>query len=129
MKTLCDYTKDAQSALFDSLGAFFAFSDSQLNESKKQGIEYCSLGNGLIVPKEHAQTLVDGLNNIGKKGIEQDLAENGKHAIIRRELFNYECFYVCDISDCVDALSSYGIGREEIQSEYYSILANEENDL
>lgn len=129
MKMLSNYTQEAQSTLFDSLGAFFAFSDAQFNQSRKDGVNYCSLGNGLIVPKENAKALVNGLESISKKGIESDLAENGRKAIIRRELFNYECFYTNDISDCVDALSDYGIEREEIRAEYLHILANEDVGL
>ena len=129
MKTLSDYTKEAHTDIFNSLGAFFAFSDNQFDMNKEEGIEYCSLGGGLIVPKEKANELSKGLVSISKKGKEQDLAENGIKAIIRRELFNYESFYIGDISDCVEALASYGIEREDIQREYSNILANEDVGL
>jgi hypothetical protein len=129
MKTLCNYTQEAQTALFDSLGAFFAFSDTQFNKSKKDGVNYCTFINGLIVPKENAKALADGLESITAKGIASDIAENGLKAIIRRELFNYECFYTNDISDCVEALSGYGIEQGEIRAEYLHIRANEDIDL
>ncbi|WP_444823022.1 DUF7659 family protein, partial [Vibrio parahaemolyticus] len=44
MKYLSDYTQQPQTALFDELGAFFAFSNKQFDEAKKKGIEYVSLG-------------------------------------------------------------------------------------
>jgi len=126
MKALNNYTQEAQTNLFDSLGAFFAFSKDQFTRSMKDGVDYCTVGNGLVVPKENAKELVDGLESISKKGIEMDLAENGRKAIIRRELFNYECFYINDITDCVEALACYGIGSDEIRAEYSYILANED---
>jgi hypothetical protein len=129
MKTLCNYTQDALTILFDSMGAFFAFGDTQFNQSKKDGVDYCLLKNGLIVPKENAKALLDGLESITAKGIASDLSENGRKAIIRRELFNHECFYTNDISDCVEALSGYGIEQGEIRAEYLHIRASEDIDL
>jgi Glu-tRNA(Gln) amidotransferase subunit E-like FAD-binding protein len=46
------------------------------------------------------------------------LAENGKDGVIERELHNHEAFYVGSIRDTVDALSDYGITREEIRQVY-----------
>lgn len=119
------YTQEKQTALFESTGAFFAFSNDQLAGQKKDGITYVSLGSGLIVPKDNAKTLIDGLEKITAEGIKQDLAENGKEAIIRRELFNNECFYTGDISDCVAALSDYGISPSEIAEAYQRIRKTE----
>ena len=129
MKTLSNYTQEKQTELFRSTGAFFAFSNEQLAEKKKDNVIYVSLGSGLIVPKENAKTLVEGLENISAEGIKQDLAENGKDAIIRRELFNYECFYTGDVSDCVDVLAGYGITRQEIEAKYQQIRETENVDM
>lgn len=118
MKYLSDYTQDPQTEAFERLGAFFAFSQEQLEEKRKPNVIYCALGAGLICPKENAQALLDELEAINKRGIEQDIAENGVEAIIRRELNNHECFYTGDVSDCVDALESYGIGREQIVKQF-----------
>ena len=126
MKSLNSYTNDALTQLFNESGAFFAFSQQQFEEKKKEGVIYCSLGGGLIAPKEAANSVVEGIENISKKGIEQDLAENGRRAIIKRELMNYECFYTGDITDCVEALEDYGIQADEIRSVYRDMLANDE---
>ncbi|AZS26288.1 hypothetical protein DYL72_15375 [Vibrio anguillarum] len=126
MKTLNSYAQEKQTALFNSMGAFFAFSNEQLNEKRKEGVEYVNLGNGLIAPKENAQALYDGLCNIHKESVAEDLKENGKKAIIRRELFNYECFLVGNITDCVEALQDYGITKEEIQEHYNHISSTED---
>lgn len=62
------------------------------------------------------------MSKIIKVGIQDDLRINGKANIIKRELFNYECFYTGDIDDCVDALKDYGINLEEIQQVYSKVL-------
>ena len=129
MKSLSNYTEEKQTELFLSTGAFFAFSNKQLAEKKQVNVKYVSVGLGLFVPKENAKSLIDGLESINDEGIKQDMAENGKDKIIRRELFNYECFYTGDVSDCVEALSEYGITREEIEAQYRHILNTENVDM
>ncbi|MDC5842190.1 hypothetical protein OPW33_22955 [Vibrio europaeus] len=126
MKYLSDYTQQPQTALFDELGAFFAFSNKQFDEAKKKGIEYVSLGMGMIVPKNNAKQLVERLEVIQKEGIKQDIAENGKEAIIRRELFNHECFYTGDICDCVEKLEEYGYSYDDIYQVYSHICKTED---
>ncbi|MCW8349172.1 hypothetical protein MD535_24605 [Vibrio sp. ZSDZ65] len=128
MKYLSDYTKDKQTKLYDKTGAFFAFSKEQFEDSKKEGIEYCHLFAGLICPCDTAQEVMAGLDKIQKEGIAQDIAENGKAAIIRRELFNHECFYTGDVTDCVEKLDGYEISKEEIVAVYLHICKTEDVD-
>ena len=52
---------------------------------------------------------------IHEKGIQQDLVDNGKENIIKRELANHECEYTGCIDDVVEKLEDYRISREEIQ--------------
>ena len=118
MKTLSEYTQEKQTKLFEACGAFFSFSQEQLNEKKVEGVEYVSLGSGLIVSKEKAKELFKGLKTIHAEGIKQDIEENGKSAIIQRELGNHEAHIVMSIDDTVDALVDYGFSREDIQDEY-----------
>lgn len=116
MKYLSHYVQDAQTELLNKLGAFFAFSQKQFDEQKKEGVVYISVsGLGVIAPKDNAQELVDGLGNIHKLGIQQDIAENGIENIIKRELNNHEAYYTWSINDTVDALSAYGITREQVR--------------
>ena len=117
MKYLSDYTKEAQTKLFDDMGAFFAFSNKQLDEQKEEGVVYVSMGCGLICPKDSAAELARGLRDIAVAGIAQDLAENGKKGVIHRELANHEYCITWDISDTVSKLSDYGITAEDIQAE------------
>lgn len=114
MKYLQDYQEERQTALFNSTGAFFAFSQSQFNEGKKEGIKYVNCQGGMICPKDNVIILIEGLDQIYKEAIQQDIKENGKEAIIKRELYNYECFYTYDTKSAVDALHGYGFTDDDI---------------
>ena len=115
MKTLSNYSQENQSALFNETGVFFAFSDDQFNEAKKEGVKYVSLGRGIICPKQNVDKLLDGLKQISIKAIAQDIAENGAEAIIRRELWNHESFYDWDFSRAIDSLKCYEFPAKLIQ--------------
>lgn len=119
MKYLSDYVNDAQTALFEETGTFFAFSNEQLKGRLKDGVNYVNMGIGMICPKDNVDKLVQGLDEIRKRGIAQDLAENGRKGVIRRELRNYECFHVGDISDAVGVLNDYGISEDEVRQAYF----------
>lgn len=113
MKYLSDYTKERTSALLENTGAFFAFSNKQFEEQRKEGVTYGSLGAGLTCPVDRAAELREGLDAIGREGRAQDLAENGMDAVIERELANHECYYTGDPGNAMDALSGYEGATEE----------------
>jgi hypothetical protein len=118
MKTLASYTEARTTELLNSTGAFFAFGQMQYYEKKVHGVEYVSMGNGLIAPKDSAAEIVKGFKLIMSESIAQDIKENGKPAIIRRELANHEAQITSDISDTVEALEGYGITEEEVQAQW-----------
>lgn len=118
MKYLNNYVEEAQTKVFEEFGAFFAFSNKQFEEQAIEGVKYASLGSGLIAPKGKGQALYDALQKIHEKGIEQDLAENGKDAIIQRELGNHEAQITGDLDDTMDALDGYGISLDEVKTGY-----------
>lgn len=107
MKYLQEYIEEAQTQAFNKAGAFFAFSNKQFDEAKKEGIKYVSMGAGLICPKENADTLAKELDEGYKLGIAQDIAENGREAIVKRELNNHEAYYTGDTTSTIEALSEY----------------------
>ena len=121
MKYLSDYTNNATTEAMEKYGAFFAFSVSQFNEKRVEGVLYVQDGSGMIAPKENFKTLVEELNKIHEDGIKQDIAENGIEAIIRRELNNYECDYTGDITDAVEALEGYGVSYEQVLNVYRGV--------
>jgi len=118
MKSKSSYHEKAQTAAFEKNGAFFAFSNSQLNEKKVDGITYVNIGAGLICPKDNADNLVEELTEAHDLGIKADLAENSVRDIIWRELANYETHISGDFSDAVDSLKDYGISEEQIAQEF-----------
>lgn len=123
MMYLSDYMQDAQTELFKSTGAFFAFSPKQFNEAREEGVKYTSCGAGMICPSDNVDRLMTDLEKIGVKGIAQDMKENGKKAIIHRELANHEAQITGSLGSTLDALDGYPITREDVQaewSEYYA---------
>lgn len=48
MKSATSYTEKQFSELLDKTGSFFAFSNKQFCEKKKEGIKYVNIGAGLI---------------------------------------------------------------------------------
>jgi hypothetical protein len=107
MKYLSHYTKDKQTELFTSLGAFWAFGNYQLEAQAKPGVKYASLGAGLICPKDNVNELLKGLDTIALEGIKEDIKENGAEAIIEREYFNYESHITINTEDASNSLKQY----------------------
>lgn len=115
MEYLQDYMSERQTALFKKTGAIFAFSRERFDEQKQEGVTYVNCGMGMLCPKENADELFKGIDEIYTSSIKQDIEENGLTAIIKRELNNHECYYSGDIEDCVDKLKDYPVTRDDIQ--------------
>ena len=114
MATTKEITDKQLSDLWDKNGAFFAFSNTQFAEKKKEGVIYTNMHHGLICPKENVQAVLDGMDEIFKNDRERDIEENGIEQIIYRELANHEAWYTYDIQDTMDALIGYPGVTEEL---------------
>ena len=124
MKYLTNYIEEGQTKIFEKYGVFFAFSNKQYNEKAKPELEpYVHVGHGMIVPKPHVKDVLKALDDVHEAGIKQDLQENTKEGVIKRELGNHECYYTGDIEPAVDCLSSYGITAEEVQKVFSATWA------
>ena len=128
MKYLSEYMEENQSTLFKNKGAFFAFNNTQLEEKKIKGIEYVNYGAGLICPKDNVLAIKNGIDSIYQKAIEQDKAENGKFGIIRRELYNHECFYTGEIDDVIESMKAYGWIEKDVNRVFVHVRATEEEN-
>jgi len=115
---LSHYISQKKTDLFNKTGAFFAFSDKQFNEQKIYNVVYTHCGSGLTAPVNNVKKVMEGLKSIYAAGIAEDISENGKDAIIQRELGNHEAQITGDISDTVDALDGYGITAAEVKAGY-----------
>ena len=118
MKYLKDYTQDKQTKLFEETNTIFAFSNKQFEEQQKEGVKYVNCGRGMLCDERYVKNLIDGLDNIYKNGIKQDIKENGIEKIILRELRNHEAYYTCEIDDTFESLKHYGITEKQIWKMY-----------
>lgn len=123
MKSLNEYTDQAQNNLFEKTGSFFAFSKKQLDRQKKEGVEYTSLGYGMICPKDNAVELINGLDSINSDAIKLRINEYGINKIIQYELGNYECQITMDYSDAYDVLKEYGVNDGQMRQQFKIFMA------
>jgi hypothetical protein len=121
---------EAMSEMFKKYGAFFAFSQQQIEEGREEGVEYVSLGSGLVCPAHFAEKVLQEIDSLHAEYVKSDIEENGRKGIIWRELENHEAQITRSIDDTVDALESHGIGRDEVDAEYKAFFSYcVENDL
>lgn len=108
--------------LFKRMGVVSGFSEEDINRKKMKGVdyEYTDAQCGFIVPKEYKDAFLKELSNILQEGMEQDLVDNGRENIIRRELIGHECYLTADLSGVLSLLSEYGITESEVL-EIYSL--------
>ncbi len=118
MKNLSTYIDEKINHLLKKYNGFFAFSEKQFEEAKKENVKYVCRGAGLYHEAGKSEEFDEDFKLIIKEAIEQDLKENGKEAIIERELENYECYYTNDINEVVFKLTDYGITYDEIKTEF-----------
>jgi len=115
MKYLSNYIDEPLTKLFKECGAFYAFSSTQFEEKRRDGTKYIDCKNGLICEEQHVPKLINGMHEIIEEGRKQDLKDNGKEAIILRELLNHECFYTSYPDDAIEALEGYNFTEQEIR--------------
>ena len=127
MKSLSDYTKNVYTELFDKYGVFFAFSPEQYNERAVNGVEYVIM-SGQCIPKINYDAYAKAMSDATEQAIKFDKEENGKFGIIRRELFNHECFYTYEVDDAVSAVQEYGYTESDVLEVFNIVRATEDVD-
>lgn len=122
MKSLRHYIEDKTTALFDELGIFFAFNQSQVDEGlakhdpdRKRG-KYSVLPGNMLCPNKHVDEFIERYDKLLSDGIAEDIAENGAYNIIQRELDNHEFGYTGEIEPTFDALKGYGFSLEQVKA-------------
>ena len=129
MSLLSKESSNDISKLLKRLGAFFAFSSAQFNESKKEGVEYVSLGAGLIIPEENAKEFGKCFDAIQTDAIKRIKEKYSVEYIVEYELGNHECYCTGDIEPAVDALDSYNIQRDTIKRIYSETIHKYEHQF
>lgn len=108
-----DNRQKQMSALFDKHDVFFAFSRSQLEAEKKEGVKYYSLDGGMFIP----QANYDAFNaefEAQQNTYESEAKEKfSATEIISYELANHEYCYTYDLTDTKVALEEFGFSDEE----------------
>ena len=113
-KPLSDYIHDEQTELFKQYGAFFAFSDKQFDERAEPGVDYVSVGAGLLCPQDVVKELLAKLDDLIRTAIEKHKKDFSKERIIRYELANHEYAITGSIEETQCALDGYGFTADEI---------------
>ena len=96
-KKLSSYTDQPITELFNKYGAFWAFSNSQFNEAKKDNIEYVTFWGNCFCDKRTVKLFINEYHSIFEQQKNLFLLENKKEDIIKYELANYESFYTGEI--------------------------------
>jgi hypothetical protein len=123
MNTILDLKKEREnkhSILFKSVGLFFAFSNTQFEESKttlKEGDKYVSIGAGGYLPKSNVDEFLKGMSEISKWYKKEIKNNKASEKEVAYELSNHECFYTNDISDVVEMFK--GIYTKEFIQKVY----------
>jgi len=90
MESLARYIEKDISDLMDKVGAFYAFSKKQFDESKVEGVKYINDNTGLFIPKDNCLIFFNEYSQIVDNGAKNHLAKYGADAIIRYQYFNHE---------------------------------------
>lgn len=101
--------------VFNKHDVFFAFSNKQVEEQKKEGVEYIYNSSlNMFYNIKSKDTIYKDMEEAIDKAIAIDKEQNTKEAIILRELLNYECFYTGSPRDAIEALKDYSYTKEDV---------------
>lgn len=110
--------------LLEKYNGFFAFSNKQFDEAKKEGHKYISLDGGLLLGRpvestmtgqEWADKFYEEVEAITKESARLDLEEFGLQRVIQYELDNHETSYTGDITRAFEALEKYGATLDQVR--------------
>ena len=109
--------------LLENYNGFFAFSNKQFDEAKKEWYKYVSLDGWLLIwrptdwditGQEYANKFYEELEAVTKESARIDLEAFGLERIIKYELDNHETSYTGDIEPAYNALEKYGATLEQV---------------
>ena len=119
MKYLEDYNKNEINNIIKKNGGFFAFNNDQFNKNKKDGVKYCRLYSGLIVPKNKVDYILKKIDKATKKAIKQDINDNGIKKIVFRDCSNLELQFNYDgLNEIISYLKDYNFNKKDIKKYY-----------
>ena len=125
-KSINNFIDAKTTALYEEYGAFWAFGENQFNEKKKPDVRYVYMLGNLMVPKDGADEFREKLNSIYEQGEKDFLEHNTTEEIIKYDLWNHECYYLCDPSETIENLKQYNISKEEIEKVFWKEYKKQE---
>ncbi len=128
MNYLSHYLQSKQQAAFSKHGAFFAYKAKDFRDRAQPDVKYKNLLMGGYCPEQNFESLLADLKTARAEAIKEDKAENGKEAIIRRELVNYECGITSDISEVVECMKDYGYTKADVIEQYNDLFYGDNAD-
>ena len=117
-------TEQEQTKIFNDNGAFFAFSNEQMDKCANQSLDYKNLGSGLYCPSNNVNSLSKELKESLDFKIKWELENNTLKDIIWYELANHEAEITGDYSDACESLKPYGIKEDDIKKEWPGYYQN-----
>ena len=114
--------QDKLSAIFDELGVFFAFSDKQFKQGKKEkGIKddekIVSIHAGGYIPSKNAKAYIKKTNDL-MVWLEKEVKKLNPEKVIDYELSNYESYYSGDLLPAYEVLKGYGFTKDQVRAVY-----------
>ncbi len=110
-------TRETQvTELFNKYEVFFAFSKSQLEEKKKDGVKYYSLDGGMFIPQSNYDLFNDEFKQQDMNFIKKAKELFSPIEIIRYELANHEYCITYDLSDTKDVLEEFNFSDEQYKA-------------
>jgi hypothetical protein len=96
-----------QSLLFAKYGVIFAFSQSQFDEQKQEGVKYSQCGMGMFMPYVNVEAFFKELGDLHVAGRAKRVKEFGPNGVIEKEYFNYETQITGDVASLIENLEPY----------------------
>ncbi len=114
----------AMGELFDKHGVFFAFSKSQIDEQKQEGVKYYSLDGGMFIPQSNYKPFNEEFEKSDEVYISKAKELFTPTQIITYELGNHEYCITYDLEDTKDALEDFSFNEQEYSDAIKEYLAN-----
>lgn len=125
MKTIQEINKEQEgklSALLDTCGIFFAFSNEQFESNKKEGVRYVRGYHGMIIPKDNVKLFERKFDEYCEEKDTMFRENIDMKEYILYQLNNHECFYTGDYVEVLELVESIypACTIEDIRQVFYT---------
>lgn len=121
-----DSRQKQMSTLFEKHEVFFAFSRSQIEAEKKEGVKYYSLEGGMFIPQANYDAFNAEYEEQENAYMQEAKEKFSATEIISYELANHEYCYTYDLTDTKGALEEFGFSDKEYRVAVKDYLSKSE---